>query len=187
VPVVLGVKWLDGTALVEILALNGAVLLFHSSMGAVLMARGFPDYVTKTNGLYAILLLGMLAVFVTRYGVAGAAYAALGTSVAMTPAFLYLMKHKIGVGAEVFARATLRPALASILMAMIVRWLLPVYERSMSIEHAASLLAAAIAIGVVVYASIVGLLWMAAGRPVSAERIALERIRNTVSTLLSPG
>jgi len=187
VPVVLGVKWLEGTALVEILAFNGAVLLFHSSMGAVLMARGFPAYVTKANGLYAILLLGMLAVFVTRYGVAGAAYAALGTSVVMTPAFLYLMKQKIGVGAEVFARATIRPALASILMAMIVRWLLPVYERSMSIEHAASLLAAGIAIGIVVYASIVGLLWIAAGRPVSAERIALERIRNTVSTLLSPG
>ena len=185
VPVVLGSKWLESTALVEILAFNGAVLLLHSSMGAVLMARGFPDDVTKTNGLYVLLLFGMLAVFVTRYGVVGAAYAALGTSVMMTPVFLYLMKQQIGVGAEVFARAIIRPALASILMVLIVRWVLPVYESSMSMQHAASLLIGGVALGIVVYAGAARLLWVVAGRPVSAERLVLERVRNTVSTLLS--
>ncbi len=185
VSVALGSKWLESIALVEILAFNGAVLMFHSSMGAVLMARGFPDYVTKTVGLYVLLLFGMLAVFVTRYGVAGAAYAVLGTSVIMTPAFLYLMKRQIGVGAEVFARAIIRPALASILMALIVRWALPEYERSMSIQHAASLLVGGVALGIAVYAVTVTLLWVIAGRPVSAERLVLERIRNTVSRLLS--
>lgn len=185
VPVMLGDKWLESTALVEILAFNGAAMLFHSSIGSILVARGYPDYVTKTNGLYVLLLLGMLAGFVTTYGVVGAAYAVLGTSVLMTPAFLYLMKRKIGVGAEVFARAIIRPALASILMALTVRWVLPTYERSMSMPHAVSLLVGGVALGIAVYAVAAGLLWMAAGRPVSAERIVLERIRNTVSTYLS--
>jgi O-antigen/teichoic acid export membrane protein len=185
VPVALGSQWLESTALVEILAFNGAVLLFHSSIGAVLMARGSPDCVTKTNTLYVLLLFGMLAVFVTRHGVAGAAYAALGTSVMMTPVFLYQVKHQIGVGAEVFARAIIRPALASTLMALIVRWVLPAYERSMSMQHAASLLTGGVALGIAVYASAAGLLWVVAGRPASAERIVLERVRNIVSTLLS--
>jgi O-antigen/teichoic acid export membrane protein len=185
VPVLLGSKWLETIALVEILAFNGAVLMILSSIGAVLIARGYLDYVTKTNVLYVLLLVGMLAILVSRYGVVGAACAALGTSVVMTPVYLYLMKRQLGVGVKVFARAIIRPALASILMALIVRWALPEYERSMSIQHAASLLVGGVALGIAVYAVTVTLLWVIAGRPVSAERLVLERIRNTVSRLLS--
>ena len=87
--------------------------------------------------------------------------------------------------AEVFARAIIRPALASTLMALIARWMLPAYERSTSMPHAASLLIGGVALGIAVYAGAAGLLWVVAGRPVSAERIVLERIRNTVSTFLS--
>jgi len=70
-------------------------------------------------------------------------------------------------------------------MTLIVRWVLPAYDRSMSMQHAASLLIGCVALGIAVYASAAGLLWVVAGRPVSAERLVLERIRNTVSTLLS--
>jgi O-antigen/teichoic acid export membrane protein len=148
VPVVLGAKWLESTALMEILAFNGAVVLFNSSMGAVLMARGHPDRVTKANCVYVVLLFGMLAVFVGRYGLKGAAYAALGTSSVMTPVFLYLMQRRIGVGAEAFARAVGRPAAAAAVMAMIVRWVLPAYERSMPMREVISLLFGGIGLGV---------------------------------------
>ncbi len=185
VPVALGVKWMESTVLVEILAFNGAVILFHSSIGAVLMARGYPSDMTKTNVLYVLLLLGMLAAFVPSHGAAGAASAALATSVMMTPVFLYLIKQRIGVAAERFARAIIRPALASILMALIVRWALPDYERSMAMEHAAYLLIGGVVLGATVYAGAVGLLWMMAGRPDSAERHVLTRIRTPVLTLFS--
>ena len=185
VPVVLGVKWLKSTPLLEILAFNGAVLLFHSSIGAVLIAKGYPSDMTKTNVLYVLLLFGMLAMFVPGHGTTGAAFAVLGAAVIMTPLFLYLMKQRIGVGVMIFMRAIIRPGLASILMILIVRWVLPDYERTMAMEHAASLLIGGVALGVAVYTGAVGLLWVIAGRPDGAERHALDRIRTVASRLLS--
>lgn len=185
VPVILGVKWLESTPIMEILAFNGAVILFHSSIGAVLIARGYPSDMTKTNVLYVLLLFGMLAVFVPGHGAVGAAGAVLVTAVIMTPVFLYLIRHRIGVEIKAFTRAIIRPALASTLMALVVRWTLPEYERAMTVTHAAYLLIGGVAIGVSVYAGAVGLLWIMVGRPDSAERHVLERIRTVVAKLFS--
>jgi hypothetical protein len=178
-----GSKWLQSAALVEILAFNGAVVLFHSSICAVLMGRGYPDVVTKTGALYVPLFLGLLALFGIHHGVAGVAYSALAASVLMTPLYLYQVKRRIGVGANVFLRAIIRPALASILMAGIVRGVLPAYELSMSTHHAIFLLIGGVVLGGVVYAFAAGLLWLLAGRPVSAERLVLERIRGAVASV----
>ncbi len=183
VPVVLGSKWLQSTALVEILAFNGVVLLFHSSICAVLLGRGYPDVVTKTSALYVPLFFGLLALFGAHYGVAGVAYSSLATSVMMTPLYLYHVKRRIGVASEVFLRAITRPAIASILMAWIVRMVLPAYELSMSTRHAASLLIGGAALGVAVYAVAIGLLWLQAGRPASAERLVLARIRRATASV----
>ncbi len=185
VPVILGVKWLASTPLMEILAFNGAVLLFHSSIGAVLIARGYPSDMTKTNVVYVLLLFGMLALFVPGHGAVGAAGSVLGTALLMTPVFLYLIRQRVGVGIMVFARAIIRPALAAFLMVLAVRWTLPGYERSMALEHAASLLAGGVALGVTVYTVAVGLLWVLAGRPDSAERHVFDRIRTTLSNRFS--
>lgn len=185
VPVMLGVKWLESTPLLEILAFNGAVLLFHSSIGALLVARGFPSDMTKTNVLYVAVLFGMLALLVPGHGAIGAAYAVLGTAILMTPMFLYLIKQRIGVGIMKFVRAIVRPGLASLAMLLAVRWALPPYERSMPLEHAASLLVAGVALGVAVYAGTVVLFWLLAGRPDGAERQFFVRIRPVVSKFFS--
>lgn len=185
VPVVLGVKWLESTPLLEILAFNGAVLLFHSSIGALLVARGFPSDMTKTNVLYVVLLLGMLALLVPGHGAVGAACAVLGTAILMTPVFLYLIKQRIGVGIMKFVRAIIRPGLASLAMLLAVRWALPGYQRSMPLEHAASLLVGGVVLGVAVYAAAVVLLWVIGGRPDGAERQLFERIRVVVPKFFS--
>jgi O-antigen/teichoic acid export membrane protein len=181
VPVALGSEWLGATALLEILAFNGAVVLFHSSIGAALVAKGYPRDIARLNAYYVLLLLAMLALLAPNYGIVGAAYAALGTAVVMTPAFLVLIKRRLGVGVGIFARAVVRPLLASILMMLVVRGVLPAYESSMSFARAAALLAGGVALGVAVYAGTIGLLWVLMGRPVGVEHKLFERIRRTVS------
>jgi lipopolysaccharide exporter len=185
VPVALGSQWLGATALLEILAFNGAVVLFHSSIGAALVAIGYPRDVAKTNAYYALLLLTLLAVLAPSYGTVGVAYAVLGTGVVMTPAFLFLVKRRLGVGVGIFARAVVRPLLASILMLLVVRGMLPAYESSMSFERAAAFLAGGVALGVAVYVGTIGLLWLLMGRPVGVEHKLFERIRQTVSSATS--
>lgn len=183
VPIALGIKWLESIALVEILVFNGALLLFHSSICSILIAKGYPLYVAKTNFWYLLFLLGLLGVLVTYYGIFGAACAVLGTSVIMTPVYLYQMKRRIGIKAELFFRASIRPVLASAIMVMIVRWILPVYGDVISVQYASLLLICGVALGAAVYATALVSLWLIAGRPiVSAEYIVFERIRSTLAS-----
>ena len=72
VPVALGTKWLEAVPLMEILAVNGALLLFHSSICAVLIANGYPARVTMSNGLYVVMSLVLLVALVPGLGVTGA-------------------------------------------------------------------------------------------------------------------
>ncbi len=181
VPVVLGPKWLDSTALIEILAFNGALLLFQSSICSVVTSRGFPQQVAKANGLYVIVLIGLLGLMASRWGVIGAAWAVLMTAILMTPAYLYLMNRQLGVGPSVFLRATVRPVFAAIAMAAIVRWFLPAYTTQMSVTQTVGWLAAGIAIGIVVFIVCVAVLWHLAGKPASAEGLVLDRARKLLA------
>jgi O-antigen/teichoic acid export membrane protein len=177
VPVALGNAWLGATPLLEILAFNGAVVLFHSSIGAALIAKGYPRDVARVNTYYVLLLLTLLAVLAPNYGTVGVAYAVVGAAVVMTPAFLSIIKRRLGVDVGIFARAVVRPLLASVLMLLVVRGVLPAYESSMSLERAAALLAGGVALGVVVYAGTIGLLWVMMGRPVGVEHKLFQHIR----------
>jgi lipopolysaccharide exporter len=167
--------------LLEILAFNGAVVLFHSSIGAALIAKGYPRDVARANTYYVLLLLTLLAALAPSYGTVGVASAVLGTAVVMTPAFLFLIKRRLGVGVGIFARALVRPLLASLLMLLVVRGVLPAYESSISFERAAAFLGGGVALGVVVYTGTIGLLWVLMGRPVGVEHKLFERVRRTVS------
>lgn len=177
VPVVLGNQWLAATGLIEILAFNGVLLLFHSSIGSVLMARGFPGHVTKANGFYVLVLVAMLFLFGARFGVQGIAWGVLVTAIVLTPLYLYLLNRNLAIGAGVFLRATVRPVLAAFVMAVVVRMLLPVYDAAAPILHMIAWLTAGVAIGIVVYGGVIGLLWLLAGCPGGAERLVFGKFR----------
>jgi O-antigen/teichoic acid export membrane protein len=177
VPVVLGTKWLEATPLIEVLAFNGALLLIHSSMCGVLIGRGFPERVTITNALYVGMLLVLLAAFAYRFGVVGAAYAALLTSILSTPIYLHQMKRCLGVRSGVFLRAIVRPLLAAALMAAAVRVALPAASPHTAFVTLVTWLAAGVALGVVSYVAVIAVSWLAAGRPAGAESVVYERVR----------
>jgi O-antigen/teichoic acid export membrane protein len=180
VPVALGSEWMAAIPLLEILTFNGAVVMFHSSIGAALVAKGHVRDITRANIYYVLLMLAMLAALVPYYGVVGAAYALLATALAMSPSFLYLIWRRLGVGVGIYARAIVRPLLASTLMILTVRWALPDYEESMSIQYAAALLLGGVVLGAAVYASAVALLWALMGRPAGVEHKLFERIQRSV-------
>ena len=174
VPVALGTKWLEAVPLMEILAVNGALLLFHSSICAVLIANGYPARVTMSNGLYVVMLLVLLVALVPGLGVTGAALAALGASIFSTPIYLLEVRRSIGIPAAVFMRAAARPVLAALAMAGLVRWFLPDWSTAMTVAVAAGWLIGSVTLGVVAYAAVIFLLWLSLGRPAGAEQLLLE-------------
>ena len=177
VPVALGQKWLAGVPLMEILAFNGGLLLFHSSICTVLIANGYPDRVMKTNGAYVVALLALFALLVPTYGLPGAAYAALGASVLGTPVYLWQVQRSVGIPASVFLRAAYRPVVAACAMALMVRWVLPEWTAQLAAFEAISWLLGGVAIGIVTYTLVLTLLWLSTGRPAGAERIVFGEAR----------
>ncbi len=185
VPVVLGSKWLDTIPLLQILAFNGALLLFHSSICSVLIARGFPSRVTATNLIYVGILVALLAVLSARFGVVGAAYAAVSTSLICTPIYLHQMRRCLGIGPVVFMRAIARPLTAALLMAAIVRSALPFDGASAASGPAVAWLVGGVALGAASYAALMLVIWYAVGRPDGPERILLDRARDLMRTRLA--
>ena len=177
VPVVFGPKWLDAVPLMQLLCFNGALLLFHASICAVLVARGFPAQVTRSNAVYVVVLLVLLAVLSVSRGVEGAALAALGTSVLCTPLYLYEAKRSLGVPAGVFAAALLRPVLASAAMLALLLVVLPGQGHGLPLWRSALWLGAGIALGGVSYSLALLGCWLLAGKPQGPEQQLLDRLR----------
>lgn len=177
VPVVLGPKWLAGVSLMEILAFNGGLLFFHSSICTVLIANGHPDRVAKTNGLYVVIVLILFGLLVPSYGLIGAALSALGASVLSTPVYLSQVRRSVGVPASVFVRAAAHPVVAALAMVGLVRWVLPAWTPQMNSTESIGWLIGGITLGIFAYGAAVLLLWLAAGCPAGAERVLLEGAR----------
>lgn len=183
VPAVLGSKWLDAVPLMQILAFNGAILMFHSPGSSVLVARGHPQIVVIANGLYVLLMLGLLtgmALGAQQLGVLGAAMAALLSSVLCTPVYLYMVRLKLLISPMVFLRAVARPVVSSALMTLVLVWVLPAYDRSMSELVAAGWLLLGVGAGIIIYLLALSALWVFARMPSGPEQVVFDRARELV-------
>lgn len=185
VPVVLGAKWLGATPLLELLALNGVLLLFHSSICSVLIATGHPDRVTKTNGLYVVILIVALY-FLTARGATGAAYAVLIASMLSTPVYLFQIRSCIGIGAGAFLLSIIRPVAGSLVMIAVVRSLLPEYTPAQTMGDSILLLATGIAAGASTYVAAIFIMWHLLGRPAGAEQLVWAKASGIIKARIRP-
>jgi lipopolysaccharide exporter len=186
VPVVLGEQWLAGIPLMEVLSVGSALLMLQASICSLLFARGEAATVMKTNVVFVALLLSLLAILAPRFGALGAAWAALSTAAATMPLFIYQLKRRIGMPPRLFVRAVVRPLIASIVMAGVVRIVLPEYVPGMPTLHAGFWLGVGVVVGVITYIAAVLAQWLLVGRPAGAERHVLDFVLARVGRWL-PG
>ena len=181
VPVILGPKWLEAAPLMQLLAFNGVLLMFHSSMCSLLVARGFPGRVSWVNAAYVLTLIAALALFSLRFGVVGAAYAVLATSVLATPLYLFELKRSLGIGIGSFLKSIIRPAAAALLMALTINWALPAQATDLPFTTTLTWLGIGLSLGFASYLAYAAAIWWLAGRPAGAEQLMLERVRQRLS------
>jgi lipopolysaccharide exporter len=180
IPVMLGQKWLGAVPLMQLLAFNGALLLFHSSICAVLIGRGFPARVMYTNMAYTFVLLALLSLVffgMRDLGVVGAAYAALLTSVIATPVYLHQLRKCLGLPASLFFKAIARPLIASACAMAVVYAVLPTYHAELGFIATFGWLVTGGLLAVITYLAAVGLMWRWRGRPAGAEQVLIDRVR----------
>ena len=181
VPALLGLKWLEAVPVMQIMAFNGALLLFHASICAVLVGRGFPLQVAIANASYVAVLLALLFVFATHLGVVGAAYAALSTSLLCTPIYLYQVQRCLGIGPVLFLKAIVRPLLACAATTALLFWALPFDEATTSTLRSVTWLIVGSVSGLAIYSAVLWCLWSVAGRPGGAERAVIDRVHAFVA------
>lgn len=180
VPVVLGVKWLDGVPVMEVLSINSSILVFHGTIVTALMATGNPMAATRINFIFVVVMLtGMLSL--TRFwGPLGAALSVLAACLVCTPLYLAQLRAYAGVPFMAFFRALVRPTLASLAMVAAVRMALPAYAIGVSQTRAGLTLAAGVTLGAVCYAVTLLALWLLMGKPEGAEWQVFTRVKPRV-------
>ena len=164
--VLLGPKWVQAAALIEILALYGITQVMQSNAYAAFLALGKPAAFVRITAIHVAILIPLLTVLTLRYGITGAAWAYAAASTVTLPIDFYFITQLMGLAPSRYISRLWRPAVGAALMYIGVRVLGPPLPgaTALPVLRAASSLMACIAIGAPLYVVSVLILWNASGR-----------------------
>src|SRR5262249_41639773 len=115
----------------------------------------------------------------------GAAWSMFCAATIATPAYLWQLRRSVGFNPLSLLRVVARPVIASAVMVLAIRMLMPPPGPVGEVIGNTVLLLAAVALGVVTYISALALVWFASGRPIGVESAASERVRLALARLRS--
>jgi O-antigen/teichoic acid export membrane protein len=177
VPVALGPKWQAAVPLLGILSLAGISRSLTASTISVHYATGQPRQQTLITGIQAFTLLPAVLAGVYFYGLPGAAWAYLLHSLLLfLPVCYWVLFRTTPIRFDDTWRPLWRPLLAAVLMYVVLKplsdaWAVP------GTWAALPRLLALVALGAVLYAGAVAVLWWLSGRPAGAEQVLLRKLR----------
>ena len=174
--VLLGPRWIEAVPVIRILAVAAAVSAVTAGNSSAYLALGQPRFITLIATIRLAVLVPAAFLLTAQVGLTGAAYAELGAAILGLAVSLPMLLRRLDIRAREFAARLWRPAAASAAMAVAVVRLLEWIGNATSSVQAVPVLAAAVAGGVLVYVTGIGLLWFLAGRPPGAERTLIVRI-----------
>jgi O-antigen/teichoic acid export membrane protein len=169
----LGPQWEGAIPLIQLLAIYGAISATQANNGIVWIALGRPRDVTITLSLFLILFAPLLYFLLLHYDVRGAGYAYLVAYVLHLPFVVWNTKRLLALPWLAFAQTLWRPILGVVAMYTAVKALNGVLIAAPVVLR----LCAECLLGATIYAASVLALWVAAGRPIGAERFCLTRVR----------
>jgi lipopolysaccharide exporter len=175
--VLLGDKWLESAALMTPLTIFGVLMALQTNSLSAYFAIGRPDLPVKINTLFGAVLVTLMLILVSRYGVHGAAWAAVITAALLFPINYTVLLRQLKMAPSAVVAVMWRPLIAGATMYAVVRAYSSWAGTGGSLAQDMLRLVAAIAIGASVYVALIATLWLLAGRPAGAERILLNRLR----------
>jgi lipopolysaccharide exporter len=190
VALALGPRWEEVAPLTAIIAVLVVPMGPGLVAAALLTAHGRLRSICAVTALAAALRAGIVLAVTRRYGLAGIA-TGMGAVVALEAALLLALACRVAALTPWgLAAVCWRPVVAAAAMVAALRWAglawLPPPERA---GEAALALLAAVSLGAAVFAGSSALLWVAAGRPASAEQdllLILRRLLAGLGTRLRP-
>lgn len=178
VPALLGPNWLGVVPVLMILAFTGATNVISGNVYPAYLAMGRPDVAVKVGLFGAILNVVLMLLLAPRYGLTGAAFAALTTSLVVVPVSIAVVIRMLDVRPGAILRAIWRPFVAAAIMYGCVF----AFVRQFALDPGTLVnlgrLALAVLLGAVIYIGGVAALWLASGRPHGGETMLWSRGRD---------
>jgi O-antigen/teichoic acid export membrane protein len=172
VALVLGAKWSAVAALIPWLAVGGGVWGVANSVNSVLSVTGNTRLAATRNAAFLLLVVPGSVVAGIGWGAQGVAAARALAALLFTPVMFYSVMRVIPVTAGEIGARLWRPAGAAVAMAAVVQLSGTAELASLPLR-----LLCNVGLGAVAFAAALVALWLAAGRPEGAERLAVEHAR----------
>lgn len=172
---VLGPKWREAIAVLEVLAFFGITQVLQTNAYAAFLALGRPDVFVRINAIHVVALLTALFALTPTYGMIGAAWAFVISALIALPVNFVIITRFLGLRLLDLVSAVWRPLVSATLMYLVVRFGGPASNNLTSSLDALLPLIGAVLLGVVVYVTSSAVLWLLAGKPAGAESWLLEQ------------
>ena len=174
IPVLLGPRWVDTVPLVHTLAFVGLLTSLHSNTGAAYIALGKPRIHVILQTISAAILLPATFLFAKEFGIIGVAYAYLFANGTTFVINVFVAIRLISIPPRKALGSVLRPSLAAVAMYVAVDY--SQATLSGSVADIANMFIG-IAVGGLVFVTLVMSMWLLGGRPKGAETFALDYMR----------
>jgi lipopolysaccharide exporter len=178
IPIVLDERWFAAIPLIAPLALRGLMHGLVSNVPYVYLAIGKPQLGTIALVARAVILLPLLWLGLERAGVLGAAWAFALSMVFEIPIHLLILRLQLDVKTRSVLARLGRPAVASVMMYLVVRYGSTAWAAPDLIGSALLRLGVLVVVGAVVYCASLLLLWWVIGRPDGAERMIIDTLNS---------
>ncbi|MCB1733929.1 MAG: lipopolysaccharide biosynthesis protein [Gammaproteobacteria bacterium] len=184
VPVVLGEKWLDAIPVIQLIAVNGAIISFTANIMPVFMATGDMRISVVMSLVNVLVFIALVWLWGREEGALGAAKAWLVATVLTHPMPIVYMLVRLKIPLLTYVGTVWRPVAASALMYFVTRSWIDAFAWSGTALEQIVFLLSAVAVGLVSYAVSELSLWWLQGKPPGSEDIVLRKILPHVLTRL---
>jgi PST family polysaccharide transporter len=170
VPILLGDKWTDAIAVIQIIAVTSAITSLNTNAHYIYLAQAKQKITTLLMILWLVIFVPSLLIFAPEKGVIGAVNALFISSATMFPINQIVLKRQLGLLWRELAVILYRPTISSMIMGIVVLQCVSLIQLQVLNVEGVFWLFSIMGLGVVVFSTIVFLLWLLAGKPNGAEK-----------------
>lgn len=183
IPVVLGDKWEQAIPIMQIIAIAGAFSALQTNSGSVYLALGKPKLLSLITIFRISIFIPTVYIFCERDGLQGIAWATLLLAMIMAPIGIYVLKNVIELKIKSFISSIIRPATASIIMALIIHHTIKYSSQYAHQNNSLLWLVFCIFLGAILYGSTLLFFWYISGKPEGPEKTILKLITNKLEAI----
>ncbi len=169
VPALLGWNWLETVPVIQVLCLQGAIIIMGTNSHLIYLALGRPSITAWLSGLRLAVLVPACIYGVSEFGAVGAGLALVASALAVRFMDYAIVLPMLSMRVTDFVAQIWRPLTAVLAMNFAVRLLQDWLEQSFMQPYLLPKLIASVVVGGLVYVSVLLLLWVLTGARKGAE------------------